>query len=274
MVDMIAPQEEKVHPVNISSTITRPSSFNLRNETPCTETTFPIISEDTPVILDHNYTVQRTNELDFGLNSIENNPIILNIETTTPHIVHYDKEDLNDILGLNETSLPLPSNDTSIEVDFEIDYFNDVTFIENLNLSYSDQLKENSHPTTTTTSNAANEVLDVICGNTGNEKNVDNVDDEEQLSDDSNKIKEIGPIEENAGLETGPDNVDDEEQLFDNIDQNTLNQDEPVDLELDGQQRSIKRKKRHQVNPSTWDVNKWKENRKLGKEYMGGKKQN
>lgn len=250
-------------------------SSNLNPETPCTKTTCSIISEDTPVILDYNYSIQCTNELDLGLNTTENNPIILNIDTTTSQIADYEIENLNDIFGLNETPLSLPSHGSSIEVELELDYF-DVTVIENLNLSKSDQLEENFHPTSAASrpTNVANEELGLISENTGHEKDLVNVDDEEQLSDDNNQNKEIGPIDENTGLETGHVTVEVGEQLLsDNNNQNTLNQAEPADGEPGGQQISDKkRKKRHQVNPSTWNVNKWKENRKLGKEYMGRKK--
>lgn len=278
MVDMISSLGENVYPVNVPPTQTMPSSSNQNPETPCTKTTCSIISEDTPVILDHNYSIKctRPNELDLGLNTTENNPIILNIDTNTPQIADYEIENLNDVFGLNETPLSLPLNDSSIEVELELDYFDNVTLIENLNLSNSDQLEENFHPTSAASrpTIVANEELGLISENTGHEKDLVNVDDEEQLSDDNKQNKQIGPIDENTGLETGHVNVEVGEQLLsDDNNQNTLNQAEPADEEPGVQQISDKkRKKRHQVNPTTWNVNKWKENRKLGKEYMGRKK--
>lgn len=66
--------------------------------------------------------------------------------------------------------------------------------------------------------------------------------------------------------ESEPDNVDVGDQLSDNNNQNTPTQADPVTEESNKQLRS---KKRHHVNPLTLKVNQQKENRKLGKGYVG-----
>ena len=55
-------------------------------------------------------------------------------------------------------------------------------------------------------------------------------------------------------------------------DQNRPTEDECFSEKSDDQSKKITRVKGHQVNPLTWKVNRWKENRQLGKEYVGRKK--
>ncbi|RZF39184.1 hypothetical protein LSTR_LSTR014670 [Laodelphax striatellus] len=244
---------------------TQPTS-NKQHEAPCNNGNFtiddvPIVMEETPVMFDHDYinSFKTTTEMpqDNTTDDSHLNETCLTQPTSdkqhkSPHNNLYGSDYINDVpivtgetfVMLDDTihsfkttiiedytHLTLPSLENN-DMDIELRLF-DNTVLNDLDSESLTVLRENVNLTNLTT-----------------EMPQDNSTDASNFNDTHLSLHSS----ENNDMDTEIGLLDNTESRLDNF---------------DNEPKMIKRKKRHQVNSSTSKINKWKENRKLGKEYVG-----